>query len=714
MPVAEIFINDAEMMRGLLRVTGKHRLEHKENAVSPPSSAFNTLSSSSSQMHRSLSDTAASPTSVPSPSSKVPSAFSSTATHFTPIILSGKDKDKPNEDKEKKVARSLKELKRNLLKNRQNINLVQDIEQDAAQGDRSGSQTPGSKVRSKSTSSQPDLQQTSAISPQILPSGTLLGQGPSPHLMQSIQQQQTLHHGFMSAPQLHQQAHLFQQQQMYQTQAGMMQAPGVIPGGQMMMQPGQYPHSQNPVLSPGVQQYGSIPFTGSGMYPMHLPGVQNVQQGVQMQLQQDPRTGMFTLVPVQTVQTSNVQLPSTSPIYNQAAPLSPGYSGSPSQHNYQRQQSGDSSRGRLTSPEMDQHRLVSPSNSDYYQNHRQRSPGHVQSPSGERPRGRMLSPDGERYPRGHRNLSLSSPEDYDPALGDPFDESTYSMSRRHRKHYSSSGKENEASRHRNRSDNTSHKDRDNESSNHRENLSTFSKSLNSLAPFDKLPPTGKSKGKQRPRSAGREGRNMRAKTFSGGDIGKELQRLRSMPSDLEKISTYSSTSGTFESLDHITAEELMEYRMRSKSFGALEQPRTVLRRSNSGGSVDYRALEVKVRDIPIDGRRSREQSRDRKDRSWDKRDRFEDAVKERRWGDRREKSSDRRDRRDHSGDRRRERSGERRIINNGRDENSPEEYRPRHRPQKIHKHHDSLSPVRSPLDGSPPASPPLSKDSGVC
>ena len=269
MPVAEIFMNDAEMIRGLLRVTGKHRLEHKENAVSPPSSAFNTLSSSSSQMHRSLSDTAASPTSAPSPSSKVPSAFSSTATHFTPIILSEKDKDKPNEYKEKKVARSLKELKRNLLKNRQNINLVQDIEQDAAQGDRLGSQTPGSKVKSKSTSSQPDLQQTSAISPQILPSGTVLGQGPSPHLMQSIQQQQTLHHGFMSAPQLHQQSHLFQQQQMYQTQAGMMQAPGVIQGGQMMMQPGQYPHSQNPVLSPGVQQYGSIPFTGSSMYPMH-------------------------------------------------------------------------------------------------------------------------------------------------------------------------------------------------------------------------------------------------------------------------------------------------------------------------------------------------------------------------------------------------------------------------------------------------------------
>ena len=724
MPVAEIFMNDAEMMRGLLRVTGKHRLEHKENAVSPPSSAFNTLSSSSSQMHRSLSDTAASPSSSSSPSSKVPSAFSSTATHFTPIVLSEKDKDKPNEDKEKKVARSLKELKRNLLKNKQNINLVQDIEQDAALSDRSGSQTPGSKVRSKSTSSQPDLQQTSAISPQILPSGTLLGQGPSPHLMQGIQQQQTLHHGFMSAPQLHQQAHLFQQQQMYQTQTGMMQDPGVIPGGQMMMQPGQYPHSQNPVLSPGIQQYGSIPYTGGGMYPMQLPGVQNVQQGVQMQLQQDPRTGMFTLVPVQTVQTSNVQLPSTSPIYNQAAPLSPGYSGSPSQPNYQRQQSGDSSRGRLTSPEMDQHRLVSPSNSDYYQNRRQRSPGHVQSPSGERLRGRMLSPDGERYPRGHRSLSLSSPEDYDPSLGDPFDEPIYSMSRRQRKHYSSSGKDTEASRHRNRSDNTSQRERDNDSSNHRENLNTFSKSLNSLPPFDKLPPTGKSKGKPRPRSAGREWRNIRAKTLSGGDIGKELQRLRSMPSDLEKISTYSGSSRTFESLDHITAEELMEYRMRSKSFGALEQPRTVLRRSNSGGSVDYRALEVKVRDIPIDGRRSREQSRDREDKSWKKRDRFEDEVKERRRGDRREKSSDRRDRRDHSGDRRdrrdhsgdrrRERFGERRVLNNGRDENSPEEYRPRHRRPKTHKHHDSLSPVRSPLDGSPPASPPLSKDSGVC
>ena len=176
MPVAEIFLNDPEMMRGLLRVTGKHRLEHKGNAISPPSSAFNTLSSS--QLHQSPSDTATSSTSPLSPSTKVPSAFSSTATHFTPIVLSDKDKDKPSEEKEKKVARTLKELKRNLIMNRQTLNLVKDVEQDAAQGERSRSQTPGSKVRSKSTSSQPDLQQTSAISPYVLPAGSLLGQGP--------------------------------------------------------------------------------------------------------------------------------------------------------------------------------------------------------------------------------------------------------------------------------------------------------------------------------------------------------------------------------------------------------------------------------------------------------------------------------------------------------------------------------------------------------
>ena len=703
MPVAEIFLRDAEMMRGLLRITGKHRLEHKENSISPPVSAFSTLSaSSSSQLHRSMSDTA---TSSPpsSPSAKVPSAFSSTATHFTPIVLSEKDKNKPSEEKEKKVARSLKELKRNLLKNRQNMTLVQDIEQDAAQGDRSRSQTPGSKVRSKSTSSQPDLQQqTSGVSPHM----TVLGQGPSPHLMQNIPQQHALHHGYMSAPQL-QHAQLLQQQQMYQTQAGMMQAQGMIPGGQMMMQPG-----QNPVLSPGMQQFGNPPYMASNMYPMQMPGVQNMQQGVQMQLQQDPRTGMFTLVPVQT---ANVQLPSSSPLYNQTAPISPGFSVSPSQYNHQRQQSGDSSRGRLTSPEMDQHRLVSPTNSDYYQNHRRRSPGHVQSPSGERHRGRMLSPESEKYPRGPRNLSLSSPEDYEHMLGDPFDEPAHP--RRHKKHSSSSAKDSESSRHRSRSEYASHKERDSressgyrESSDYREN---FSKSLPSLAPFDKLPPTGKSKGKQRPRSAGREGRNVRAKTLSGGDIGKELQRLRSMPSDLEKISQYSSSSRTFESLDNISAEDLWEYKMRSRSIGALEQQRPTLRRSNSGGSVDYRALEVKVRDIPIDGRRSREQSRDRRDRPWDKRDRFEDEVQERRRGERREKSGERRDRRDHSDDRRRERSGERRVLSNGRDDNSPEEYRSRHRRPKSHKHQDSLSPVRSPLDGSPSASPPLSKDSGV-
>ena len=737
MPVAEIFLNDPQMMRGLLRVTGKHRLEHKENAISPPLSAFNTLSSAHGQLHQSSLDTATSPTSPTSPlspSTKVPSAFSSAATHFTPIVLSEKDKGKPNEEKEKK-ARTLKELKRNLLKSRQQLNLVQDIEQDAAQGERSRSQTPGSRIRSKSTSSQPDLQQTSAISPQVPPASSLLGQGPS--LIPGIPQQQyTQQHGYMSAPQLQHQVHMYQQQHMYQApaqyQAGMPHGPGMVAPGQMIMQPGQYPHSQNSVLPPGMRQYGNVPYAGSSMYPMQVPGMQQgVQQGVQMQLQQDPRTGVFTLVPVQAVQTSNVHMLSASPLYNQPAPLSPEYSGSPSQYNHQRQQSGDSSRGRLTSPEMDHHRLASPANSDHYQNHRQRSPGHLQSPGGDRHRGRVLSPNGERYPRGNRNLSVSSPEDYEHILSDPFDDSGHNFPRRHRKQ--SSGKENE-SRYRNRSDRTGDKERDGrDGSGYRENSSQGSRACSSSPTSfltDKLPPTGKPK-KQRPRSAGRDGRYVRAKTLSGGDIGRELQRLRSMPSDLEKISEYSGNSRTFESLDHITAEELIEYRMRSKSIGAPEQPRINLRRSSSGGSVDYRALEVKVRDIPIDGRRSREQSRDRRDRSWDRIERSGDRLdrsKERKRSDRREKSGDRRQRsgdaREHSGerrnrsaDRRRERSGDRRPSggnqHTGTEENSPEEYRPRHRRPSSHKHHDSLSPVRSPLEGSPPASPPLSKDSGV-
>ncbi len=724
--MAEIFLNDTELMQGLLRVTGKHRLERAEQPRSPAAAAL-----ASSRLQRAPSrESPLSPTSVPS-------AFSSVATHFSPIVLS--DKDKPQEEKEKKV-RTLKELKRNLLKNRQQLNLVQDIEQDAAKVDRPRSQTPGSTVRSKSTSSQPEYAHSPhvqhTISPHVLAAGAMLGQKGSPHLFPGVQQHQLLQQGYMTAPQLQHQAHMYQQHNMYQlpgqyqSQPNLMQAQGMMQQGQMMMQPGQYPHSQNPMLGPGMQQYGNMPYGSGGVHPQQVQNMQQPQppqqqQGVQMQLQHDPRTGMFTLVPVPGVQT---QVASSSPVYPPPpSAVSPvGYRASPSQFHHQRQQSGDSGRGRLTSPDVEHHRRTSPDNGEYYQSHKRRSPGRLQSPVESRHRGRAASP--ERYSRGStRDRDLSSSHEDERESNNESNMRNLPARHRHRekegrdtyRHLPDSPNERERDSRDDLDYRHSHGHREREREREHSRQDVYSEAHGSVS--EKLPPTGKVRAKQRPRSAGRDGRSARAKTLSGGDIGRELQRLRSMPSDLEKISEYSSNSRTMESLDRISAEELMEYRARSKSIGALDGPRSNLRRSNSGSSVDYRALEVKVKDIPIDGRRSREQSGDRRD--LDRRERSGERNRDRKSkpGPVREKSRERAEASEHLAERRRERSGEGRqdgatshSHTQAEAQNSPEEYRAaRHRRAKAHAHHDSLSPVRSPQEGSPPASPPLSKDSGV-
>ncbi len=488
---------------------------------------------------------------------------------------------------------------------------------------------------------------------------------------------------------------LQQQQQQQQAQAAyqqqLLQNQGMMAPGQMMYpgNPGQYPGQPG---NPMMQQYG-LPVAGPGgsMYPMQIQGLQNIQPGMQMQLQQDPRTGLFSLVPVQTL-----------PGMQQQGPGAPSHSSSPSHSHTQ----GDTSR--VKSPESDRGSRGRGS----------RGP----TPDADRYRGRLTSPDGDRHSRHIRTLSPSSPDELDDHLDMSYEDSTNSLPRRYRKHGGSANKDKEV-KYRSRSDSSGNRDSANR------DISA------------ERPPTGKPKAKQRPRSAGRDGRNGRAKTLSGGDIGRELQRLKSLPGDLEKISEfYERGQQDFEGYDRETIQELREYRERSKSIGALET-RTKVRRSNSGSAVDYYGLQVKVNDIPIDSYRHRERSRDREMSPYRSRDQRAKSVDRRdKSGDRRARSGDRRreksgDRRtERSDDRRRERSGDRHAGRGDRyapasrshqnasrhvlggDDLSPEERRRSrgHRPRSSgQRHHDSMSPVRSPLDGSPSASPPLSKDSGV-
>ncbi len=171
-----------------------------------PISAFSSVTSYAKSHNSSVE----SPQSPRSPSdTKVPSAFNSTATHFTPIVLSNKPpspstagKEKPSGEKDKKVARTLKELKRNLLKNRQQVHMVQELENDAATLSDHGSRsrTPGSRNgRSKSASSQrsmsPDMhaQQIGPTPPvmlNVVPSPHVMQGGPSPHIMNPMAAQQ--------------------------------------------------------------------------------------------------------------------------------------------------------------------------------------------------------------------------------------------------------------------------------------------------------------------------------------------------------------------------------------------------------------------------------------------------------------------------------------------------------------------------------------------
>lgn len=281
-----IFLHNAELMQGLLRVTGIQQIPlNPDDVYDNPvftrcvkeSGVTNGLQSQVPQAYTNAQQ------------AQVPHAYTSSATHFSPIVLStALDPEALKSDKDKKAVRSLKELKRNLLA-RGPVNLAKDLEKDAVDN-RTPTPRYGGHVISSQGHVTPILSGQALAPPSVFPGqaspyhnlpiytaangqyGVLQGQISPPVTTPTMTSTPTMSNTSLfhsSMPDLsnltYQNFSMLQQSQMLQQ--------GQIPG---QVQPGQ--------LQPGpMQQFGMV----GNMMPM------------QMQLQQDPRTGLFQFVPVQ-------------------------------------------------------------------------------------------------------------------------------------------------------------------------------------------------------------------------------------------------------------------------------------------------------------------------------------------------------------------------------------------------------------------------------
>ena len=231
MNVRDMFLHNPDLMADLRRVVGTQRLGVENSAFMAPSHQQRSLLQQGGP---------------------VPSAFQSTATHFSPIVvnanghhpqLGGKPQIRAGEggsygpEKERKVAKKMRELKKGLLKTRPTqLNIAQDVEKDALLQDQR----------------------------------VLAGHLPNHHLP---------HHNNLHQHHLHQ-PHLTQGQQGQAMVNGQV-SPGHMPG----QLPGQLP-GQMPSQGGGA---------GAGLFPF------------QVQLQHDPRTGLFQLIPISVQQTGQTQ-----------------------------------------------------------------------------------------------------------------------------------------------------------------------------------------------------------------------------------------------------------------------------------------------------------------------------------------------------------------------------------------------------------------------
>ena len=301
----------------------------------------------------------------------LPSAFRSKATHFTPIILSQMGTPPvtapANENaplvptKDKIVAKKMKELKKNLMKNRLPISLVDDIEKDAdCDGDQSQS---GESVTSPTVTQsnpppikpKPILRKATSLPVNTMVTKPLLC-GPSLNQEASIPQNSAQpdsakldeYHGLKSISSSIQDVSANQSYICHTTIQGQAQghpSAGLdYQGGQkgQMFVEGQGQFQGQPVgvshqdgnglsvdnnsvqrqmqghqpasaISQGTPNQGAPPGQFQGpppgvqflsQQPFSLPiqispaGASGIVQNIQVQLQQDPRTGLFHVIPV--------------------------------------------------------------------------------------------------------------------------------------------------------------------------------------------------------------------------------------------------------------------------------------------------------------------------------------------------------------------------------------------------------------------------------
>ena len=295
---------------------------------------------------------------------RLPSAFSSPATHFKPIILQapgvggGRDQasaDLQEGDKEKNVVRKLKEIKKNLLKHRPQASLSRDVEVDDSKppvADKPKTPRTTSSGRSsggagesagaleiflqqlQSSGQMPDTQNLALAIAQHLQAqlgpggGEAAGGGGVPKIPFGSSSQPSEHRDVSS--QLKSSA-ASSQPSVMPSQASCVEAqPQLLTSVQtapteappMISQPQQVPGSlplprfAGPVAAGGVNVtgMGQAGYLGQGMPLPVMPFAGGVVPGpVQYQHQQDPRTGLVQLIPVPVLPYGAQPGPSHSP-----------------------------------------------------------------------------------------------------------------------------------------------------------------------------------------------------------------------------------------------------------------------------------------------------------------------------------------------------------------------------------------------------------------
>ena len=290
--------------------------------------------------------------------SRLPSAFSSPATHFKPIILhaaGGGDQASAElqEDKEKNVVRKLKEIKKNLLKHRPSGSLSKDVEMDDSKppvAEKSKTHRTSSSRRSsgagetagtlenlllqlQSSGQMPDTQNLALaiaqhLQAQLGPGGEAAGEaakGPpasSPQILERPDTSSQVNNSASSSQPSVRTSQAFCAKMQPQPQNSLLASVQTVSteAQPVSSQPQQMPTSlplpqfAGPVPGLNVAGMGQAGYLGQGMSMPVMPFAGGVMPGpVQYQLQQDPRTGLVQLIPVPVMPYGHHPGPSRSP-----------------------------------------------------------------------------------------------------------------------------------------------------------------------------------------------------------------------------------------------------------------------------------------------------------------------------------------------------------------------------------------------------------------